>query len=110
MTLKVGKGAKTSNRYNKVPHMTQDTNGKVTNSQLDTTNKSKEVSPFPAGDDKAQINRRAQRHNKHKNDPQKKYRLGTVSKNILLECLNRFHGANLTLYSDVDQDIDIWFA
>ena len=31
------------------------------------------------------------------NDPQKKYRLGTVSKNILLEGLNPFHGANLTL-------------
>ena len=27
-----------------------------------------------------------------------------VSKNILLECLNLFHGANLTLSSDVDQD------
>ena len=26
-----------------------------------------------------------------------------VSKNILLEGLNRFHGANLTLNSDVDQ-------
>ena len=33
--------------------------------------------------------------------PQKKYRLGTVSKNILLEGLNRFHDANLTLSSDV---------
>ena len=38
------------------------------------------------------------------NDPQKKYGLGTVSKNILLEGLNLFHGANLTLSSDVDQD------
>ena len=38
------------------------------------------------------------------NDPQKKYRLGTVIKNILLEGLNRFHGANLTLSSDVAQD------
>ena len=43
-------------------------------------------------------------------DPQKKYRLGTVSKDILLEGfnqlegLNQFHGANLTLSSDVDQD------
>ena len=36
--------------------------------------------------------------------PQKKYRLGTVSKNILLEDLNMFHVANLTLNSDVDQD------
>ena len=43
------------------------------------------------------------RHN-NTNDPQKKYRLGTVSKNILLEDLNRFHGANLTLSPNVDQD------
>ena len=39
------------------------------------------------------------------NDPQKKYRLGTVSKNIWLEGLNQFHGASLTLSSDVDEDI-----
>ena len=58
---KVSKGAKIRNRYNQVPHLTQDTNGKVTNSQLYTTNKSQEVSPFPAGDHKAQINRRAQK-------------------------------------------------
>ena len=53
------------NRYNQVPHLTQDTNGKVTNLQLDTTNESQEVSPFPAADHKAHINRRAQRHSKH---------------------------------------------
>ena len=44
------------NRYNQEPHLTHDTNGKVTNSQLDTTNERQEVSPFPAGDHKAQIN------------------------------------------------------
>ena len=82
---KVSKGAKIKNRYNQVPHLTQDTNGKVTNSQLDTTNESQEVSHFPAGDHKAHINRRAQRHSKHKTeknikDPQKNNRLGTVSK------------------------------
>ena len=82
--IELSKGAKIRNRYNQVPHLTQDTNGKVTNSQLDTTNESQEVSPFRAGDHKAHINRRAQRHNKHKTeqnikDPQKKYRLGTVS-------------------------------
>ena len=38
------------------------------------------------------------------NDPQKNYPLGTVSKNILLEGLDLFHGANLILSSDVDQD------
>ena len=52
---KVSRGAKIRNRYNQVPHLTQDTNGKVTNSQLDTTNESQEVSPFPAGDHKANI-------------------------------------------------------
>ena len=30
---KVSKGAKIRNRYNQVPHLAQDTNGKVTNSQ-----------------------------------------------------------------------------
>ena len=109
MPSKVSKGVKIRNRYNQVPHLTQDNNGKVTNYQLDTTNVSQEVSPFPAGDHKSHINRRDKdiantRQNKNINDPQKKYRLGTVSKNILLEGLNRFNGANLTLNSDVDQD------
>ena len=83
-TVKVSKAAKIRNRYNQVPHPTQDTNGKVTNSQLDTTDESQEVSPFQAGDHKAHMNRR-ERHSKHKTeknikDPQKKYRLGTLSK------------------------------
>ena len=51
--MKVRKRAKIRNRYNQVPHLTQDTNGKVTTSQLDITNESQEVSPFPAGDHKA---------------------------------------------------------
>ena len=66
--MEVSKGAKITNRYNQVPHLTQDTNVKVTNSQLDTTNESQEVSPFPAGDNKAHINKRAQRHSKHKTE------------------------------------------
>ena len=59
-SFEVSKGAKIRNRYNQVPHLTQDTNGKVTNSQLDTTNESQEASPLPAGDHKAHINRHAQ--------------------------------------------------
>ena len=55
---KVSKGAMIRNQYNQVPHLTQDTNGKVTNSQLDTTNESQEVSLFPVGDHKAHINKR----------------------------------------------------
>ena len=64
----VSKDAKIRNFYNQVPHLTQDTKGKVTNSQLDTTNESHEVSPFPAGDHKAHINRRTQRNSKHKTE------------------------------------------
>ena len=70
--FKVSKGAKIRNRYNQVPHLTQDTNGKVTHSQLDTTNESQEVSPFPAGDHKAHINRCVQRHSKHKTEKNRK--------------------------------------
>ena len=64
--LEVSKGTNIRNRYNQVPHLTQETNGKVTNSQLYTTNKSQEVRPFPAGDHKAKLKRRTQRHNLHK--------------------------------------------
>ena len=66
VSIEVSKGAKIRNRYNQAPHLTQDTNGKVTNSQLYTTDEGQEVSPFPASDHKAQINRCAQRHCKHK--------------------------------------------
>ena len=137
--LKVSKGAKIRNRYNQIPHLTRDTNGKVTvrnhkqepgaqwlsGRVLDSrpkgrgfephlrhcvvslskninpslvlvqprktrpfitekllmgrketnqtkTSKSQEVSPFPAGDHKAHINRRAQRHSKHKTEQKHK--------------------------------------
>ena len=69
---RVSKGAKIMNRYNQVPHLTQDTNRKETNSQLDTTNKSQEVSPFQAGDHKAHTNRRAQRHSNHNTEKHKR--------------------------------------
>ena len=87
---KVRKRAKIRNRYNQAPHLTQDINGKLTTSQLDVTYESQEVSLFPAGVHKASMNRRTRKPNKkktekHINDPQKKHRIGTVSKNILLE-------------------------
>ena len=69
---KVSKGANIRNRYNLVPHLTQDTDGKVANLHLDTTNESQEVSPFQESDHKAHINRRAQRHSKHKTEKTKK--------------------------------------
>ena len=44
--VKLRKRAKIMNRYNKAPHLTQNTNGKVTTSQLDITNESQDVIPF----------------------------------------------------------------
>ena len=67
-TYKLVRGQRSGIDTIKYPHLTQDTNGKVTNSQLYTTNKSQEARPFPAGDQKAQINRCAQRQNKHKTE------------------------------------------
>ena len=55
----VRKGAKIKNQYNQAPRLTHNTNGKVTTSQIDITNESQEVSPFPAGDHKASTNRSA---------------------------------------------------
>ena len=72
LSYKVSKGATIRNRYNQVPHLTQDDNGKVTHSQLDTTNESQEVSSFPAGDHKAHINRRTEWHSKHKTEKHKR--------------------------------------
>ena len=81
---KVSKGAKIRNRYNQVPHLTQVTNRKLTNSKLYTTNESQEVSPFQAGDHKAHITEAykgiSSTRQKNIQYSQKKYRLGTVSK------------------------------
>ena len=68
LIIKVRMRAKIRNRCNQVPPLTQDTNKKVTDSQLDITNESQQVSPVPADDHKASINRRAQKHNRHKRE------------------------------------------
>ena len=67
-------------RYNQVPHMTKDTTQESNKNTINITNKSQEVSPFPEGDRKAAMNRgESMRNTRHtKNDPQKKYCLGTV--------------------------------
>ena len=46
--MKVSKVAKIRNRYNQVPHLTQDTNGKVTNSQKTPQTRAKNESLFLA--------------------------------------------------------------
>ena len=95
--MKVRKRAKIRNRYNQAPHLTQDTKGKVTTPQLDITNESQrsalsqQVTTRHQQTDVPKSITKPDRNNI--NVPQKKYRLGTVSKNILLEGFNRFNGA-----------------
>ena len=67
-SFKVRKRAKITNRYNQAPHRTQNTDVKVTISQVDITNESQEFSTFQTGDHKASINRRTRKHNKNKTE------------------------------------------
>ena len=91
---KVRKRAKIRNRYNQAPHLTQDTNWKVTTSQLDLTNEGQVVSPFPAGNYRASINRRTRKHNtkQDRNNiyyPQKKQHVAQRQFLRVLNYLNR---------------------
>ena len=45
-------------RYNQVPHLSQDTELESNKITIKIPNKSQEVSPFPSGDHKAAMNRR----------------------------------------------------
>ena len=63
------------NRYNQAPHLTQDTNGKVThltqdtNGKVTTSQRNPWNQPFPAaGDHLASINRGTRKHNKNKTE------------------------------------------
>ena len=81
--IKVRKRAKIRNQYNQAPHLTRDTNGKVTTSQIDTTNESKRSALSQ------QVTTRHQQTDVHESitkqdrnntkDPQKKPSLGTVA-------------------------------
>ena len=113
--MEVSKGAKIRNQYNQVPHLTKDTNEKETNSPLDTTKDSQEVSLFPAGDHKAQINRRVQRHNKHKTEKNIK----DPKRSTAMERSVKYFTGGLKpvlrrqphpLFKFGSRHIDIWFA
>ena len=68
LSIKSKKEGKDQKSIQSSTHLTQDTNGEVTTSQLDITKESQEVSPFPAGENKAAINRRARKHYKIKTE------------------------------------------
>ena len=55
-------------RYNQVPYLTLDTTWKSNINTISITNASEEVSPFPAGDHKAAMDRReSMSSTRHKN-------------------------------------------
>ena len=69
------------------------------NARKHNIQESQEISPFPAGGQKAARNRQDSMTDTHKaqitkNDPQKKHRLGTFSKKIP-ESLKTFYGTNV---------------
>ena len=77
--------AKTRKQYNQVTHLSQDTIWESNKNTTNLTNKSQEVSPFPAGDHKAAITRHESMRNirhKNTNDPQKKYTLEQSTKEV----------------------------
>ena len=64
---KVRKTAMIRNRYNQVPHLSEDTKWESNKITIIITNKSQEVNYFPLGDRKAAMNRRESMTNiKHK--------------------------------------------
>ena len=69
------KDGKAQERYNQVPQLTQDTRWESNKNTIIITKKSQAVSPFPAGDHKAAMNRRESMKNtghKNTNDQQQK--------------------------------------
>ena len=106
--LKVGNGAKIRNRYNQVPHLTQDTNGKVTNSQKTPQTRAKRPAP-PSRRPQSTHKQTRTKHSKHKTE--QKHKRSTKEappwngqQNIPLEGPNRPNGANPIPNPDVDQD------
>ena len=81
------------NRYNQAPHLTQDTNGKRQRHHKTSQTRAKRLALFQ------QVTTMHQQIDVHKSITKQyknniNYRLGTVSKNILLEGLNRSNGAS----------------
>ena len=80
--LKVRKTAKIRKRYNQVPHLTQDTTWESNKKYNKHHQQEPRGQPFPSKH-KAAMNRRESIRNKiqkNTNDPQRKYRIGTVNK------------------------------
>ena len=86
------------NGYNQVPHLIQDTTWESDKHTIRHYKQKLGSQPFTSrcsqGSNKQTLAKALQTQDRNNtNDPQKKHRLGPVSKSILLEVLNRFHSA-----------------
>ena len=86
--------AKIRKQYNQLPHLNQDTTWESNKNTINVTNKSQEVSPYPAIDQKSAMNRRESmrntRHKKHKRST-KEVPPWNGQLKYLMEGLNLFH-------------------
>ena len=91
-SMKQRMGAKIMNRNNEVPpHLTQDIKWDCKNLTILKHHKREpRGQPFPSRWPQGG-NEQRRKHRNNTNDPPKKYRLGTVSKRILLEGFNQLH-------------------
>ena len=80
LLTKVRKKAKIRNHYNQAPHPTQVTTWESDKTIKHHIQESQEASSYPAGEHKAAVVNRQE--NMTNINPQKKHRLGTVSKNL----------------------------
>ena len=107
--VKIRKKAKIRNRYNPIPHLTQDTIPESDkNTRKHQIQENQEVSPFPAGDHKVARNRQDSMTDKYETHKAKKiHKTSTTLERSLRKLLEDFYmldGTNLTLIFDVDQD------
>ena len=94
--------AKIRNRYNQVPRLTQDTTWESVTNTIKHHKQEPRGQPFPNRGPQGS-NEQTRKHDQpqninNTNDPQKKYRPGKVSKNILLEGLRQIYPTELQLY------------
>ena len=111
--VKVRKTAKIRNRYNQVPHLTKDTTWESSKTTITSQTRAKrsalseQVTTMQQWTDAKAWQ---SQHINNTNDPQKKYRLERVSKNILLEGWTGFTAPASPLVKMWIKKHRFWFA
>ena len=96
--IKVRKAANIRNRYNQVPHLTQDTTWEIDKNRIKHHKWEPRGQPFPSRWPQGS-NEETRKNDKHETYLTQMIHKRSIALERLLEGLNRFHGANLTLSS-----------